>query len=71
MKPHILLMALLLIDSAISQAAVPQTYIYRADERQFHSLEGVTEIIHHKGTDEVCIEFVNGSTSLTLPSKKR
>ena len=69
MKPHILLMALLLIDSAISQAAVPQTYIYRADERQFHSLEGVTEIIHHKGTDEVCIEFVNGSTSLTLPSK--
>lgn len=69
MKPHILLMSLLLIDSAISQAAVPQTYIYRADERQFHSLEGVTEIIHHKGTDEVCIEFVNGSTSLTLPSK--
>lgn len=48
MKLNILLAALLLISSAMSRAAVPQTYIYRADERQFHCLEGVTEIIHHK-----------------------
>lgn len=43
MKLNILLAALLLISSAMSRAAVPQTYIYRADERQFHCLEGVTE----------------------------